>query len=262
MGYDSTHRQAIGYVQGMSSIASHLLWHAGSEEQASRVFVAMMQHYGLRCMFEAPDMHGLKMLSFIVSQLLLEAMPDLGEHLAEHLQNKLGVALADWLVTIFATSVPLDPLALFWDFFFEEGYTAVYRLILARLRCLRPFLLRETDFGNLVRLIKSTHVEFDFSSGTPTASVPQSIAHDSGMMQPAWLCLCCNGSASCSSWQTLVAVCLCQGNELSDIIGKLPRELQTYFTTLKTENSRLACELGKVQSELSTARSELVEARR
>merc|ERR1712039_911650 len=100
------------------------------------------------------------MRSFTVMQLLQEEMPDLSEHLAEYLQNNLGLLLHGWLLSLFAGFVPLGSLALLWDVFFDEGYIAIYRLILARLRCLEPWLLAETDFGRLEYLIRSTHIDF------------------------------------------------------------------------------------------------------
>eukprot|EP00439_Symbiodinium_sp_Y106_P019118 s470_g2.t1 len=41
-----------------------------------------------------------------------------------------------------------------------QRYSVIYRLILARLRCLRPWLLAETDFGVLVHLVKNAHLDF------------------------------------------------------------------------------------------------------
>jgi len=162
-------QKAVGYVQGMNFLVTVLLWHASKEEDAFWLFVAMMQTYGLRCMYEPPDMYGLKMRSSTMAQLLHQEMPDLSGHLAEYLRNSFGLLITEWLLTLFAGSVPLGPLAAFWDHFFEEGYRAVYRLILARLRCLSPTLLAETDFAALVYLVKTAHVDFDCSSGDPRA---------------------------------------------------------------------------------------------
>lgn len=270
-------RIAVGYVQGMSAIASHLLWHAGDEEEAFWVFAAMLQHCGLRSMFAPPDMHGLQMRIFIVSQLLMEAMPDLGQHLAEHLNNGLGLVLADWLVTLFAGYVPLDPLAMLWDRFFKEGYTAIYRLALARLRCLRPWLLLETEFGALARLIKSIHVDFHLSSGRPMPQLPQisAAADDESTGQAAWTCLACNGSESCGSWEVLVAL-IAEERIWSQRVMELE---QMYNGTTSGESgardvdavacgadagkeriSSLEAENAQLRSELSLARSELAQA--
>eukprot|EP00929_Paragymnodinium_shiwhaense_P121537 TRINITY_DN93813_c0_g1_i1.p1 TRINITY_DN93813_c0_g1~~TRINITY_DN93813_c0_g1_i1.p1 ORF type:complete len:559 (+),score=49.16 TRINITY_DN93813_c0_g1_i1:96-1679(+) len=155
----------IGYVQGMSFIAMNLLWHAGREEAAFLVFVAMMQQYDLRSMFEPPDLRGLKARASTVTQLLRLRMPDLSDHLAEYLNNSLDILLTDWLLTLFASSVALAPLALIWDRFFEQGYRAIYRCILARLRCLRPWLLHEKDFMNLAHLMRFAHIDFDRIEG-------------------------------------------------------------------------------------------------
>eukprot|EP00927_Polykrikos_kofoidii_P043121 TRINITY_DN37190_c0_g1_i2.p1 TRINITY_DN37190_c0_g1~~TRINITY_DN37190_c0_g1_i2.p1 ORF type:complete len:649 (-),score=97.36 TRINITY_DN37190_c0_g1_i2:221-2107(-) len=151
----------VGYVQGMSFIAMNLLWHAGKEEGAFWVFVAMMQTYDLRSMFAPPDMHGLQMRAFTCTQLLRYAMRDLSDHLAEYLHNNLGLILSEWLLTLFASSVALGPLAELWDIFFDVGFGIIYRLILARLRCLRPWLLQERDFTQLAQLIRAAHVDFD-----------------------------------------------------------------------------------------------------
>ena len=152
--------EAVGYVQGMNFIVMALLWHAGAEEAAFWLFVALVQNYDLRSMFEAPDMHGLKVRSFTIVQLVHQEMPDLSAHLAEHLQNSLSLLFTDWLLTLCAGSIPLVPLSHLWDEFFDQGYSVIYRLILARLRCLRPWLLSETDFGALVHLVKNAHIDF------------------------------------------------------------------------------------------------------
>ena len=159
-GTPSGASEAVGYVQGMNFIVMALLWHAGAEEAAFWLFVALVQNYDLRSMFEAPDMHGLKVRSFTIVQLVHQEMPDLSAHLAEHLQNSLSLLFTDWLLTLCAGSVPLVPLSHLWDEFFDQGYSVIYRLILARLRCLRPWLLGETDFGALVHLVKNAHVDF------------------------------------------------------------------------------------------------------
>lgn len=266
--------RATGYVQGMNFIATFLLYHSGRAEAAFWVFVALMQNYGLQCMFQAPDMYGLKMRGFVVSQLVQQQMPELSVHLAEYLRNSLSLLLTEWLLTLFANSVPLGPLAEFWDVLFQEGYYAVYRLILARLRCLRHWLLAETDFMALVHLVKEAHVEFDTSGpGMPKAYLlndstdrlastsrqakpePRSSnshsrmwrrlmfgsgergaaghhpaaaggaemnealglagceeEYDGGapasMPSGAWICMTCNGSESCRSWDVLVSALL------------------------------------------------------
>eukprot|EP00971_Amphidinium_carterae_P177909 3528362-Amphidinium_carterae.2 len=64
-------------VEGMNFLVTVLLWHAVKEEDAFWIFVSMMQSYGLRCMYEPPDMCGLKMRSSTMSQLLHQEMPDL-----------------------------------------------------------------------------------------------------------------------------------------------------------------------------------------
>lgn len=156
---------AVGYVQGMSFIAMNLLWHSGREEAAFLVFVAMMQQYDLQSMFEPPDMKGLRRRALTATTLLRYSMPELSDHLAEYLQNSLELLLTDWLLTLFASSVAIVPLAELWDRFFEIGYGAIYRLILARLRCLRPWLLHEKDFAQLTNLVRSAHVDFDRIEG-------------------------------------------------------------------------------------------------
>jgi len=227
----------VGYVQGMSFIAMNLLWHAGKEEAAFWVFVAMMQRYDLRTMFEPPDMKGLQMRTSTVTHLIQYTRPELSRHLAEYLQNSLGLIVTDWLLTLFACSMALGPLAELWDRFFSAGYSVIYRLILARLRCLEPWLLREKDFTRLAHLVRFAHVNFDRVEGLlvprlrmlapkPQPSLLKRIAvgavslvsRESDMSGPediapvafaqqnaaAWTCSECNGSENCESWLSLV----------------------------------------------------------
>jgi hypothetical protein len=169
---DTKTSQAVGYVQGMSFIAMNLLWHAGKEEAAFWVFAAMMQRYDLRQMFEPPDMRGLQMRTFTIAQLLQYTMPELSKHLAEYLHNSMGLVLTDWLLTLFSSSMALGPLAELWDRFFVDGYRCIYCLILARLRCLQPWLLREKDFTRLTHLIHFAHVNFDRVDGNLVPRLP------------------------------------------------------------------------------------------
>lgn len=184
-GETSGRSEAVGYVQGMSFIVMALLWHAGAEEAAFWLFVALVQNYDLRSMFEAPDMHGLKVRSFTIVQLVHQEMPDLSAHLAEHLQNSLSLLFTDWLLTLCAGSVPLVPLSHLWDHFFDQGYSVIYRLILARLRCLRPWLLGETDFGALVHLVKNAHVDFVGPDDQPCPRPPRLPAFEPEEVPPS-----------------------------------------------------------------------------
>lgn len=254
----------VGYVQGMSFIAMNLLWHAGREEAAFVVFVAMMEQYGLKSMFEPPDMRGLKMRAFTVTQLLRINMPDLSDHLAEYLQNNLELLLADWLLTLFASSVALAPLALVWDGFFETGYVAIYRSILARLRCLQPWLLKERDFTRLTNLVRFAHVDFERVEGklmprlrgtqaVVGSDVPEnersffgwmaltavsfvtdplmrsskeaSIETSCGQHAAAWICQVCSGGEECESWGCIVT----ELTFLEQVPAKLIERLEGMF---------------------------------
>eukprot|EP00929_Paragymnodinium_shiwhaense_P080758 TRINITY_DN42139_c0_g1_i1.p1 TRINITY_DN42139_c0_g1~~TRINITY_DN42139_c0_g1_i1.p1 ORF type:complete len:524 (-),score=136.62 TRINITY_DN42139_c0_g1_i1:225-1796(-) len=164
----------VGYVQGMSFIALNLLWHAGCEEEAFWVFVQMMGRYDLRSLFAPPDMPGLLLRVFVFKQLLRYSLPELYDHLNEHVSESLGQLLFPWFLSVFSSSVALGPLAEIWDQFFQNGFEAVYRIVLARLRCLKPWLLKETDFTQLVLLITNAHLDFDRVEGRAVPRLRQS----------------------------------------------------------------------------------------
>jgi len=168
--------EPLGYVQGMNVLVTNLLWHSWDEESAFWLFVASVRHFDLRSIFQK-DMSGLKMHGFVVLQLIHLSMADLSDHLADYMQGQLDLCLTEWIITLFASTVPLVPLANLWDNCFEDGWVAVYRLILTRLRLLKPQLMAESEFGRLVDLVKYCHVDVEegllASVVTPVGAFPQ-----------------------------------------------------------------------------------------
>lgn len=128
----------IGYVQGMNFLAAVLLFHSVSEEDAFWLFVAMFFRYELRQLF-MPGLPGLKHRCGAVQALLAHHTPRVLSLLSD-----AGITIimltSDWILTLFAYTIPLDALSYLWTQFFYEGWSAIYRLIVYHLGRLLPAL--------------------------------------------------------------------------------------------------------------------------
>eukprot|EP00388_Colpodella_angusta_P007369 GDKJ01020904.1.p1 GENE.GDKJ01020904.1~~GDKJ01020904.1.p1 ORF type:complete len:447 (-),score=60.43 GDKJ01020904.1:55-1395(-) len=153
----------VGYVQGMNFLVACLLWH-GTEEQAFWTLVAMMVNYDLRSMF-LPGLPGLQKRAGVVEQLIAQNFPDLMQHLLD-VGISAQLVSTDWLLTLFSYSVPLEPLAELWDLFFEEGWSAIYRIILIRIKALESRLMETNDLAELMAILKFAPPPVGFQSAT------------------------------------------------------------------------------------------------
>lgn len=75
-----------------------------------------------------------------------------------YLQSDAGVSLplltADWLLTLFSYSIPLDVCTTVWTRFFEEGWVFIYKLVIARFKKVKRQMCNQTDLVELVKTAK------------------------------------------------------------------------------------------------------------
>ncbi|GBE60887.1 rab-like GTPase activating protein, putative [Babesia ovata] len=144
----------VGYVQGLNFVVANLLWHC-VEEQAFWAFISLMYMYDCRCMY-LQGLPGVFRRCDVIEKCMETHVPKLIEHL-----RKIGVHIpmiaSDWLMTLCANSIPIRPLGRLWDFFFAEGWIAIFRFVLFRLKQLEPYLLTMHDVADVMKVIKYGH---------------------------------------------------------------------------------------------------------
>ncbi|KAK1443878.1 hypothetical protein BgAZ_207540 [Babesia gibsoni] len=141
----------VGYVQGLNFVVANLLWHC-TEEQAFWAFISMMYIYECRCMY-LPRLPGVFRRSEVLEKCLEKYIPKLAAHL-KSVGVHMPMIASDWLMTLCANSIPIKPLGLLWDAFFDEGWIAIYRFIIYRLMKFEPYLLTMNDVADIMKVIK------------------------------------------------------------------------------------------------------------
>ncbi|XP_952021.1 GTPase activator, putative [Theileria annulata] len=146
----------VGYVQGLNFIVANLLWHS-SEEQAFWALISMMYLYDLRCMF-LPGLPGVFKRCEILEHCMIKYIPKLHDHL-KSVGVHIPMIASDWFMTLCANSIPIKALVLslpglLWDCFFSEGWIAIFRFILYRLKQFEDYLVTMSDIADIMKVIK------------------------------------------------------------------------------------------------------------
>eukprot|EP01068_Selenidium_serpulae_P017561 Selendium_serpulae@DN6387_c0_g1_i15.p1 len=141
----------VGYVQGMNFLVAALLWHS-TEEETFWLFVTLMMFYDLRYMF-LPGLPGLRKRISVLQALLTRCEPYCLAHL-EAAGVTVQTMATDWILTLFAYSIPIGPLAELWDQFFDDGWLSIYRLVVYRISRIRNELLMHLDLTDLIHIVK------------------------------------------------------------------------------------------------------------
>uniref|UniRef100_A0A0E0QIY7 Rab-GAP TBC domain-containing protein n=1 Tax=Oryza rufipogon TaxID=4529 RepID=A0A0E0QIY7_ORYRU len=130
----SVYDRDVGYVQGMGFLAGLLLLYM-SEEDAFWLLVALLKgavHAPMEGLYQA----GLPLVQQYLYQfekLVLEQMPQLGQHFIEEMINPSMYA-SQWFITVFSYSFPFHLTLRVWDVFLYEGIKVVFQVGLALLR--------------------------------------------------------------------------------------------------------------------------------
>lgn len=142
----------VGYVQGMNFLVGCILWHSSSEEQAFELLVSIMFNYGMREMFVS-GLPGLRVKCRILDLLMEREIHTIWDHIIRQ-GGTVDMLATDWFLTLFSYSIPLNTIGKFWDDFFQQGWTPLYKLILYRLQRIEPNILHSTDIADIMNAIK------------------------------------------------------------------------------------------------------------
>jgi len=146
----SLHNRDIGYCQGMGFIAGLLLTY-GPEDSAFLLMDSLMKGYGLQSLYAA-GMPGVYKTVYVAQGLGLTYLPKVFRHLQD-INLSATLYAVNWIMTLFACSLPVETVVRIWDSFFLEGYKIVYRVFLGLLKLCEKEI-RSQPFEEALQTIK------------------------------------------------------------------------------------------------------------
>ncbi|KAH3767760.1 RabGAP/TBC superfamily protein [Pelomyxa schiedti] len=141
----------VGYCQGMSYLAAHLLLFL-EEERAFWLLVQMMKVHCLRGFFD-DNVPLLRLCLYCLDRLIQIILPKLFGHLKCISLTPLLFA-SNWFPTLFTYNFPIDVTKRVWDMFFVEGLMWLFKVALAILQIHQDQLLK-VGFDQAVELLKT-----------------------------------------------------------------------------------------------------------
>ncbi|CAL4141674.1 unnamed protein product [Meganyctiphanes norvegica] len=124
LGAYACYRPDVGYMQGMSFLAATLLLNM-DESDAFACFANLLNRTTHQAFFTVNQ----PMMSAYYStyeELLTANLPAVAKHLQE-LCVTPDMYILDWILTVFARSVPLDAAARIWDVYLRDGEEFLFR---------------------------------------------------------------------------------------------------------------------------------------
>jgi len=142
----------IGYVQGMNFIAASLLFHA-DEYVTFWILVMIFEIFEMRDIY-LPRLPGLSKHCQIIDMLIFNYQPSIYLHLCEH-EIKVDVFCTEWILALFASVIPVENMANFYDILLSEGWPFFYKIILAFLQHFEKQIKAEDDLVGILTVLKS-----------------------------------------------------------------------------------------------------------
>mmetsp|Transcript_45541 Transcript_45541/g.143032 ORF Transcript_45541/g.143032 Transcript_45541/m.143032 type:complete len:735 (-) Transcript_45541:9-2213(-) len=151
------YRPDVGYVQGMSYLAAMLLLTMDTYQAFVALTNLLHSHYFLS--FFAMDMLQIRIRFSVFEHFFERLLPDLFETFQE-----LGVTtdlyLLNWLMTLFAKSLPIDITTRIWDNYLLNGESFMIRAALGVLKWLSAQLV-DMPFEDLMVTLTHLHNQVD-----------------------------------------------------------------------------------------------------
>jgi len=151
------YRPDVGYVQGMSYLAAMLLLTMDTYQAFVALTNLLHSHYFLS--FFAMDMLQIRIRFSVFEHFFERLLPDLFETFTE-----LGVTtdlyLLNWLMTLFAKSLPIDITTRIWDNYLLNGESFMIRAALGVLKWLSAQLV-DMPFEDLMVTLTHLHNQVD-----------------------------------------------------------------------------------------------------
>lgn len=118
----------IGYAQGMNFILAKILLRSKSEEEALMYLDAIMSRLHMETIFGISNQLAITMNN--IGELISKALPSFDIFLKDHSLSH-EVFTANWVITLFSSSVDNEELFAIWDFVFIFGWKFVHCFIIA-----------------------------------------------------------------------------------------------------------------------------------
>jgi len=154
------HRPDVGYVQGMSYVAALLLLVLSPYDAFSAM--CNLLNRKIQLTFYSMDINKIQKYYKLFALLLSKFVPEAGTHL-----EKFGVTpelyLIDWILTLYAKSLPLDVATRVWDVYLFEGDSFLFRTGIGLIKLLKKKILLEEMEGcmSLISHIYEQGIEAD-----------------------------------------------------------------------------------------------------
>ena len=157
----TSYNPEIGYVQGMTFIASLLL--LNMEEYDAFVAFANLINRPLHTALFSVDRKSVSIYVTTFKKLLWSLLPELAGHFARH-QLSPEVYLFEWLLPIYCRSFSIDVTSRIWDVYLRDGEHFLFVVALAILRQNEKSLLA-SDFDQMVAILANIRAQAELTSG-------------------------------------------------------------------------------------------------
>ena len=136
----------------MNFIVAQLLFHC-SEVIAFWLFVELIESCEMRDIYQ-PHLPGLYKHSMTIEILVKQFLPKLSILFVEH-HVKAEIYAAEWIFGLFASVIPVEYMASFFDKFFKTKWVFFYQLILCILEKHQDQIKSEEDFFAVLHKAKA-----------------------------------------------------------------------------------------------------------
>jgi hypothetical protein len=151
------YRPDIGYVQGMSYLASMLL--LNTDTFNAFVALANLLHQDIYYSFFRMDVKTMRHYVQAFQVLFQDQLSSLFKHF-KTIDITPDMFIYEWLLTVFSRSLPLDIAHRIWDNFLYYGPSFLFRTALGILRMYQPYLLK-MGFENCLMLLNRPPAEMN-----------------------------------------------------------------------------------------------------
>jgi len=142
----------IGYCQAMNFITLCLLRVCGREDQTFYILNCLSWH--ILPYYFIKSMKGVRADMLVTYNLFKRHLPALLTHF-ESLGLPLELFVTEWLLCIFSNDFPKPTVFRLWDWFFLEGPSVTFFVLLAFFRTIQSGILQCRDMEHCINYIKS-----------------------------------------------------------------------------------------------------------
>mmetsp|Transcript_32247 Transcript_32247/g.52381 ORF Transcript_32247/g.52381 Transcript_32247/m.52381 type:complete len:1000 (+) Transcript_32247:254-3253(+) len=165
----ASHNPSVGYCQSMNFVCAILLLFM-EEEDAFWLFVTIVEDLccvipmdddkksgypavSQRVLYHQSNLGGIVIDQAVMRDLFRMYLPGLYQHF-EAINMRLETFSTNWLMCLFATTLPIEVVLHIWDCLFFEGIIIIFRASLAILKSMEKQLLNCNDFEAVIATMR------------------------------------------------------------------------------------------------------------